>query len=175
LASTARHRDFGRFRRERSRKAVPFSFDFEGPNGEPERYKFEVKPSFALMETIGTLEEEMAEKTAGDPELKKPENVVWVFKRCGEVCEAFMGARNWDRLKRSGFEVEDAIELVEWVGNELAAERAGQLAEDAEESPADEGVDVDDPMAVPGGEGSGPKSLSRQTTSSPGGAPSQRT
>lgn len=165
-----RHRDFGRFRRERSRKAVPFSFDFEG-----ERYEFEVKPSFALMETIGTLEEEMAGKTAGDPELAKPENVVWVFKRCGEVCEAFMGAENWSRLKRSGFEVEDAIDLVEWVGNELAAERAGQMAEDAEESPVEGDADVDDPMAVPGGDSSGPKSPSRPTTSSAAGAGSQPT
>ena len=168
---TTRHRDFGRFRRERSRKAVPFSFDFEG-----ERYEFEVKPSFALMETIGSLEEEMAEKTQGDPELKKSENVVWVFRRCGEVCEAFMGAENWSRLKRSGFEVEDAIELVEWVGNELAAERAQQMEEDAGETEEPE-TDADDPMAVPGGGGSeaGPKSLSPQTTSSPAGAGSQQT
>jgi hypothetical protein len=169
LASAARHRDFGRFRRERSRKALPFSFDFEG-----ERYEFEVKPSFALMETIGSLEEEMAEKTKGDPELKKPENVVWVFRRCGEVCEAFMGAENWSRLKQSGFEVEDAIELVEWVGNELAAQRAEQAAEDDQEAEPDQEIDVDDPTAVPGGEG-GPKSLSPQTTFSPAGAGSRQT
>lgn len=158
MSSSARHhRDFGRFRKERSRKPVPFSFDFEG-----ERYEFEVKPSFALMETIGSLEEEMAEKTAGDPDLKKPENVVWVFRRCGEVCEAFMGTDNWHRLKKSGFEVEDAIELVEWVGNELAAERAEAASEAAGEAPEETAPDVDDPMAVPSGAGgaeSGPKSL----------------
>lgn len=170
MASAARHRDFGRFRRERSRKAVPFSFDFEG-----ERYEFEVKPSFALMETIGGLEEEMTEKTAGDPELKKPENAVWVFKRCGEVCEAFMGAGNWRRLKHSGFEVEDAIELVEWVGNELAAERSEQMAEDDGEAGKPEETDIDNPMAVPGGAEPGPKSPSPPTISSPAGAGSSQT
>lgn len=166
----SKHRDFDRFRRERSsrRKSVPFSFTFEG-----ETYEFSVKPSFALMETIGSLEEEIAEKTEGDPDLSDPKNAMWVFRKTGDVCETFVGAENWKRLKHSGFEVEDALDLVEWVGNELAEARQAAAEEDGSEDAEEEPKEVS-PTDAPG-EQSGPKSESPSKTSSPAGPASRPT
>lgn len=122
-----RYRNFDAYRRERSRRALPFSFELGGRS-----YSFEVKPSFALMETFSALEEEVAHRTSGDPDLTNPDNRVWVFRKVGEVLALLIGATQWDSLRRD-LQAEEAIELVAWVGDELAAERERQHAEEPEE------------------------------------------
>jgi hypothetical protein len=123
------YRDFDRHRRERVKRDDPvFAFPFGG-----EEFEFAVKPSFAMMETFALLEEELAERTEGDPDLKDRENAAWVFRKCAEVMELCMGAENWARLKRLGVEMEDILELLQWIGDTLAEENAARRGEEAAE------------------------------------------
>lgn len=123
----AKHKSFGRHVKERTRKPFVRTFDFDGEN-----YEVRVTASFAMMEVFSTLEQEVAERTQGDPDLQKPENQAWVFQKTAEALELLVGEENYKRLKTKS-ELEDALDLVQWLGDEMAEERQAQRDDEPDE------------------------------------------